>query len=200
MNSRIVISSGLSIVIHGFVFWMLMISFPESASKSSLSHQSQALTVNLFKPKLSSEPNSTTASEKNSEEYIYPMEVSNDLKNTTDNEINSVNTSLNFPEPKYYTITELDESPAILENINLNPPELVNYPQGGKLTVRLWIDIDGSVVKVELVKSELPEEFVKSALASFLETKFSPGLKANAAVRSVVKIVVQYTAMDYPVD
>lgn len=177
-----------------------MITFPDLASKSSSSHQSQPLTVNLFKPKISSAPNSTTVSEKNSEEYIYPVEVSKDVKNTTANEANSANTSLNFPEPKYYTIAELDESPAILENINLNPPELVNYPQGGKLTVRLWIDIDGSVAKVELVKSELPEEFVKSALASFRATKYSPGLKANIAVRSVVKIVVQYTAMDYPVD
>ena len=107
--------------------------------------------------------------------------------------------SLAVPEPIYYGFNELDQIPTVLENIEGDPAELVDYPQGGTLKIQLWVDEFGSVLNAEVVESDLPTEFSKVAAQAFLKVKFSPGLKNNVPVRSITKIIVHYAALTNPV-
>ncbi len=99
---------------------------------------------------------------------------------------------LDVPEPLYYTIKELEHAPVILKNVDNDPPELLQFIQGGELTIQIWIDENGDVVNTEIVKSNLPEEFNKSAITNFSAAKFSPGIKNNIPVKTVAKITVRY--------
>lgn len=156
----------------------------------------RVLTVDFLRPQVGYKSDSTIALEENAERSAH--QVSEDggvVENTHKNvvaESHLDDASLTMPELTYYTLDELDKAPVISQNIDTNPPELLKYPQGGQLMVRLWIDEEGSVVKAELVTSQLPSQFSESALESFLHAKFSPGIKTNLPVRSVVKIVVRY--------
>ena len=96
-------------------------------------------------------------------------------------------------EPKYYTIKELDQAPNIIEKIDENPPELLSNPQGGSLTLQLKIDETGNIIQVKVLESNLPNEFAESATRSFMEKKFSPGLKDSVPVNSILVIVVNYS-------
>lgn len=92
----------------------------------------------------------------------------------------------------YFSLAELDERPYIIQNIPANPPELQNFPQGGKLILRLWIGKDGRVVNAEPVSSELPPVFVDSARNGFLGARFAPGRKHGQAVASVLNVAIHY--------
>lgn len=101
-----------------------------------------------------------------------------------------------FAATKYYAFKELDHMPAVLENINADPPDLLEYPQGGSLTIQLWVDEAGSVIKAEVVESDLPAQFSENATKAFLQVKFSPGLKDKLAVRAMAKVVVHYAPLN----
>ncbi len=93
---------------------------------------------------------------------------------------------------RYFSLAELDQHPAITRNISDNPPELRDYPQGGEIVFRLWIDKTGKVVNVDTISSTLPQVFADSARASFLKATFSPGRKHGNAVASVMDVAITY--------
>ena len=98
-------------------------------------------------------------------------------------------------QTRYFNVTELDQHPAIINEIPDNPPELLEYPQGGEIVLRLWINETGQVVKVETVSSNLPPAFIASAQNTFLHAAFAPGRKQGAAVATLMDIAVSYTPM-----
>lgn len=181
---------------HGLIFWALIMAFPGSELKFASRAKHRVLTVDFLRPQVGYKSDSMIALEENAERSAHKISedggvVENAHKNVVADSHLDV-ASLTMPEPTYYTLVELDKAPVISQNIDTNPPDLLKYPQGGQLTVRLWIDEEGSVVKAELVTSQLPPQFSESALESFLHAKFSPGIKTNLPVRSVAKIVVRY--------
>lgn len=95
-------------------------------------------------------------------------------------------------QPKYYTIKELNQPPNIIENIDENPADLLTNKEGGSLTLQIKIDETGNVVEVKILKSTLPNKYAESATNSFLQKKFTPGLKGLIPVKSVLDIVVNY--------
>ncbi|MDO8206916.1 MAG: energy transducer TonB [Gallionella sp.] len=95
-------------------------------------------------------------------------------------------------DSRYFTLAELDQHPAIARDISDNPPELLEYSQGGEIVLRLWIDKTGNVVNVDTVSSNLPPVFVDSARAGFLQAVFLPGRKNGNTVATVMDIVVSY--------
>ncbi len=94
----------------------------------------------------------------------------------------------------YFSTPELDVIPEIRRDIDLYPQELHNFiHDGGKAVLRLWIDENGSVVKVEPVSSDLPPIFIEAAARAFMQADFRPGRKNGFAVKSKVD-----TALFYP--
>lgn len=93
----------------------------------------------------------------------------------------------------YFKTSELDVIPEIQRDIDLYPPELHNLGHGdGKVVLRLWIDENGSVVRVEPVNFNLPAIFAEAAARAFMQADFRPGRKNGFAVKSRVDTVLFY--------
>ena len=92
----------------------------------------------------------------------------------------------------YFSLNELDERPFAIQDIPPDPPELRDFPQGGQLILRLWINKNGEVVNAEPVSSELPQAFIDSARNNFLKARFAPGRIHGHAVGAVMDVVLLY--------
>ena len=107
----------------------------------------------------------------------------------------SITTAASLPtaaDLRYFELAELDQQPALTQDIPDNPSELLEHLQGGEIVLRLWIDETGEVVKVDTISSTLPQPFVDSTRASFLNATFSPGRKFGNAVATVMDVAVSY--------
>lgn len=58
----------------------------------------------------------------------------------------------------------------------------------------LCIESDGSVSRVVIVDSDLPEAFRELTVGNFSTVLFAPGERAGEPVRSVVRIEIRYAA------
>jgi TonB family protein len=92
-------------------------------------------------------------------------------------------------DARYFTAAELDHSPTPLMPIE------PRYPAGaggraGRVVLNLFIDRDGRVDKIVLVSGDRP--FDESALRAFAETRYSPGVRHGATVKSQMVIEVTY--------
>lgn len=205
MNSRLIIVLSVSVLIHSIVFLFTFSNAPSSATKNN-----SLLTVSMMKFPQNSVTNSLSvstnenglksnieqpiANEQAAESAVDLVQPTSEVKPNDD----LTTLSLAVPEPIYYGFNELDQMPTVLENIEGDPAELVDYPQGGTLKIQLWVDELGHVINAEVVESDLPAEFSKVAAQAFLQVKFSPGLKNNVPVKSITKIVVRYAALSSP--
>ena len=93
---------------------------------------------------------------------------------------------------KYYSLGELDQLPETQTDIDIESLNLLKFAQGGKLELRLWVNEQGQVVNVEVIKSEMPSAFVESAIKLFLQAQFSAGRVNNNPVKFVSKVVIHY--------
>ena len=205
-NSRLIFLLGISVLIHVFVF---LLTF--SKATISANTNNRALTVDFMQLPAQVEvttlsvPRGENAVQNNADEPIALEETvakASDLE-PQPSKVNANNhfatLPLALPEPTYYAFNELDTIPTVLENIEADPPELLVYPQGGNLKIQLWMDETGGVLKDEVIESDLPAQFSENATKAFMQVKFSPGLKNNVPVRSIVKIVVHYAPLNKPV-
>jgi TonB family protein len=93
---------------------------------------------------------------------------------------------------KYFSLAELDEFPEPQNAIDIDSLNLLQYAQGGKVELRLWVNEQGQVVDVEVVNSEMPLEFVESATKLFKQAQFFPGMANSVPVKFVTKVVIRY--------
>ena len=93
---------------------------------------------------------------------------------------------------KYYSLSELDQLPETQTDIDIESLNLLKFAQGGKLELRLWVNEQGQVVNVEVIKSEMPSAFVESAIKLFLQAQFSVGRVNNNPVKFLSKVVIRY--------
>ena len=206
LNSRLIKLLGISVLIHALVF---LLTFSKAPSSNTTNNS--LLKVSLMQSPQNSVTNTLSASinvtdlngdteqsftKEAIEESLVDLEQPPSEAKPNDD---LTTLSLAVPEPTYYGFNELDHIPTVLENIEGDPAELVDYPQGGTLKIQLWVDEFGSVLNAEVVESDLPTEFSKVAAQAFLKVKFSPGLKNNVPVRSITKIIVHYAALTNPV-
>ena len=197
MNPNFPIWFGISALIH--VMFMLLITAVITVASPPISNSyNPALTVDFISTKINSPAKQLTESVS-----VSPKEASaNKISNATPPDSSFKKNvelallplvALPLPQPKYYTINELDQAPQIIEKIDENPPELLNNPEGGSLTLQLKIDETGNTIQVKILESNLPNEFAESATHSFMQKKFSPGLKDSVPVNSILVIVVNYS-------
>ena len=151
------------------------------------------LTVTLTLPSHATAPQQPESAAIEKTAAIEVADVANEAKTVADNMLSSTDKVLSTAlATRYFTVAELDQHPAITQDIPDNPPELLGHSQGGEIVLRLWIDETGKVVKVDTISSNLPQAFIDSAHASFLQAVFSPGRKLGDAVASVMDVVVSY--------
>lgn len=97
-----------------------------------------------------------------------------------------------IPQETYFLLSELEEPPRILNDIDQNPANLEAYAQGGRVVLQLWIDEQGNVVDQELVETMLSSVFVDNAMKNFAQAKFIAGIKYGRPVKSKVKVIINY--------
>lgn len=100
----------------------------------------------------------------------------------------------------YLPAARLDERPSVLVDIPIDPPELRQHPQGGRLVLMLWIGSDGAVENVTVEENSLPAVFAESAVRGFLSAKFRPGRKDGVAVKTRMQVAVSYLPLDSAAD
>jgi len=92
----------------------------------------------------------------------------------------------------YLSSGELDEGPWA------EVPVLIPFPQTSwqgrhiEGVLELFIGEDGSIDRIEVGESSLPEEFERAAMQAFRQVKMRPGMKEGKSVRSVMKILVEF--------
>lgn len=95
---------------------------------------------------------------------------------------------------RYFSPRELDERPALRDHPDLEG--LLDSPlTTGKAKVRLWVNETGSVDRMEIEESDLPE-----ALTDYLATqqealKFSPGRKNGINVKTVLRFEITVSSL-----
>ena len=193
MSPSFIVWFGVSTLLHALLIFIIAIALPTAPSQPASSNNSSVLIVDFLSKK--NNLNSTQLEESlavNSKE-IRANKVSNSIPPSSDVKNNEGLSLLPLAQEKYYRFKELDQAPNIIENIDQNPAELLSNKQGGSLTLQLKIDETGNVIQVEVLKSNLPHKFAKSATNVFMQKKFSPGLKGSVPVKSVLEIVINYS-------
>lgn len=185
-NAKIYLFLLISLVFHLLIFVVLPSKSPIIYSKytDKLIVKIQSLPDHIHDHQGVLAENSQTIQPK---ESTKKTKITQKIKNKEDDV-----TFLPLEESRYYRFQELDSKPLVLKDIDTTPNELSKYPEGGNLTLQLWVDETGNVIRVKVLETDLPMEFSNDATLNFLKIKFSPGLKNNQYVKSTVKITVKY--------
>ena len=99
---------------------------------------------------------------------------------------------LPLPGPKYYWPEELTKRPQPVTPIDFDAPEIAGIVAAGSMTLTIWIDEFGAMADVKVERTDLPPIVVARATAIFGEARFTPGEIHNQAVRTVMRIVIDF--------
>lgn len=97
---------------------------------------------------------------------------------------------LGIPLPHYYGPREVEVRARPVREIDLEPPEVRNFPGQGKLVLLLWINESGTVDRVDIDSSEVAEALRKIIVDQFRQAAFTPAQLDGKAVKSRMKIEV----------
>lgn len=95
---------------------------------------------------------------------------------------------------RYFKGEELTLQPKLRGNIALDNPESTTMPEAGTVQLRLLLNAKGSVDKVIIDNTSLPETFVESVKYSFLTATFEPGEIDGLPVQSQFIVEIRYEA------
>lgn len=100
-------------------------------------------------------------------------------------------------DTRYYTAKELDMQPSALRRPQpVYPPRAEEQGVAGRVVVRLHLEADGSVSRMEVVSmapgGAFGELFRKATLDSLAGIRFRPAQRNGRAVRAVVEIPVVF--------
>ena len=95
----------------------------------------------------------------------------------------------------YYRTRDLDVRPGILTRVEpAYPDTALARGLSGKVVLRLYIDEKGAVERVETLSATPAGYFEASAESAFRAARFTPGRKANQAVKTLMDIEVTFEA------
>lgn len=100
------------------------------------------------------------------------------------------------PDSRHYPTNELDVRPGIKVRINpAYPARAARENVSGKAIVKLYIDADGAVERVEVERAApAGYGFEQSAASAFSAARFSPAMKDGKRVRAQMRIEVSFDA------
>jgi len=99
---------------------------------------------------------------------------------------------LPLKEAPYIPASELDERPSSEIPVIIPFPDApLNSPKVAGILV-LYIGANGYVDRIEVDESDLPPEFERAAIDTFLQARLRPGMKDGQATRARMKIFVEF--------
>lgn len=97
-----------------------------------------------------------------------------------------------FRDVTYYRANELTVRPQPSGEPRLDPEEIVDIVASGKILLALWINEQGVVVNILVVRSNLADPFSQVAVNAFRSLAFTPGELNGQKVGTVMQIEVSY--------
>lgn len=94
--------------------------------------------------------------------------------------------------PEYFATPELGKRPQPLANIDFDAPPLATIRANGTVSLTLWINKSGTVVKVDISQSSLPAALTGLVRAAFAEMRFVPGERFGQPVGTFMHIEVAF--------
>jgi len=103
---------------------------------------------------------------------------------------------LGKPDPTYYSGKQLDVPPrAMSEVAPAYPKQADENGVSGTVVLEIKVDENGRVQELRVINSTPPGVFDQSVIDAFRKVDFQPACKNEFAVRSVMRINVQF---EYP--
>jgi protein TonB len=101
-----------------------------------------------------------------------------------------------LPRPTpYYATRELDVRPGIMTRVEPEYPEAAARRfLSGSVRLQLYIEADGRVSRVEILRADPPGYFEESAMRAFGAARFSPGMKDGRPVAAQMTLEVDFDA------
>ena len=97
------------------------------------------------------------------------------------------------PSTHYYRSAELDVRPGIKTHVQPEYPEAAaRRGLSGKVVLRLYINEDGAVERVETLRARPAGVFERSAEQAFRAARFTPGMKGKHPVKTQMTIEVSF--------
>ena len=94
---------------------------------------------------------------------------------------------------RYFPASELDAKPYPTRRIDLDfPPQKDGIEYYGKLKLKVFIDAQGGVDRVEVVDASVPTRFLDVAVKAFSEARWEPGRRWGRRVKSVKAVEIDY--------
>ena len=101
-------------------------------------------------------------------------------------------------EPYYYPAQDLSEKPAVLNDFFSSMVILVPDLMPPPAILRLFINEEGAVDKVELEESMFSEQARQFIVSAFRDVRFAPGRIGDIPVKSQIRIEVALTGTGAP--
>ena len=120
-----------------------------------------------------------------------PRPVTQDLSKPAESRMDGANL-LPLPGVIYYPTSFLTVRPQPLTEVDLDPPPIRPIVASGKVILTLWINPLGQTSKVAVESTNLPGNFVSTAVAAFEGLRFKPGELHSQKVGAVMRIEVTY--------
>jgi len=96
-------------------------------------------------------------------------------------------------DPRWHPESELDRKPYPMSNVAVEyPPTPEGVDYYGRIRMRVFIDREGVVDRVEVERAELPPKFVEAAVKAFRETRWEPGLKWGRRVKTLMVVAIDF--------
>jgi hypothetical protein len=92
----------------------------------------------------------------------------------------------------YFPASELDIRPYPEAAVVIPFPDVTLQEDKAEGILVLYIDMDGNVNRIEVQDSTLPPLLEQAAMTSFMQTKMHPGMREGKAVRSQMKVLVEF--------
>lgn len=102
-----------------------------------------------------------------------------------------------LPGSYYYKRSELDQPPGTFNDIAPIYPTTAD-PNGGRVVARIMINEDGKADKVIIEEATPPGQFEQSVIDAFGSAQYRPGMKNGKAVKSQMKIEIEFYPEDSP--
>jgi TonB family protein len=97
-----------------------------------------------------------------------------------------------IPSVDYYPTNVLTAKPQPLGEVALDPEEIAARVASGRIVLVLWINEGGTVVKVNIKHSDLPDVFSQVAVKAFQTLQFTPGELNGQKVGARMQVEVSY--------
>ncbi len=97
-------------------------------------------------------------------------------------------------EKIYFPASDLEIRPAPNNPLIIPFPDAILKKQKVSAILILFISAEGRVEKIEVDESDLPEEFEKVAIDTFMQAQMRPGIKNGKPVPALMKIAVDFEA------